>query len=162
METSQFPDMVEYRHDELENDAEWKAGLGSLTVLNGADGDIRAYMVHYGLTIPDSHHLILTENNTFDPDSSKLLNVPIDCRKRDNDFKVSYTGVGNNAASRAKTKIKHCGWFMANNEKFCPLVDLTADRAVVDPASGETIRPRIWQTCHQECEEYTHCTLHND
>lgn len=150
-----FVNNVSYKHNVLENESQWENRIRSLDVLDGANGDINAYFQHYGITM--SNYQSLTGSNAFNPSSSKMLNVPIDCTKRDDNFIVMYTGVGKTAAAQGRVKDKPCSWFVANNAKFCPLVDMDPARAVVDPVSGETIRPRIFQTCHQECESYTKC-----
>jgi len=114
-------------------------------------------MDHYGITIKQKHLSKLKGINLFDPQKDPLLNVPIDCTMRDSKFLVKFTGVGGNASLQAKVKEKYCGWFVENNKKFCPLVDTNPKRAQTDPTTGAIVRPRIWQTCHQECEMYTHC-----
>lgn len=154
-----FVEDIQYRHNVVESEEEWEARVGSHDILNGANGDIRAYFDHYGITMPEIPHWSLAgEENFFDPDSSKLANIPIDCTKRDSNFIVSYTGVGRTLESQSQIKTNNCAWFVRNNWKFCALVDVDPSRAIEDAVAGEIVRPRIFQTCHQECDAYTHCS----
>lgn len=150
----EFVNTISYKHSEVENAAGWESRVGSYDVLDGANEEIQMYFDNYGITIDAADHVPLTGANAFDPDSSKLLNIPIDCTARDNSFIVTYAGVGRHPDQKQKP----CSWFVGNNRKFCPLVDLDPNRAVTIPGTNEIVRPRIFQTCHQECDSYTHCS----
>ena len=133
----------EMKHNELEDEDAWETKFGTHDILD-TDDAIAAYKEHYEITDSPDHYTDLTEENT----QTELLNIPINCQKRDNQFIVSYKGVGRNPTN---PKFKHCEWFKKKNTKFCPLLDLDVER------SKDGMRARIWQVCQQECNKYTGC-----
>ena len=130
------------KHNEVEHEDAWEAKFGTHDILNSGVA-IAAYKEHYNINdIPAKDEL------TADNIQAELLNIPINCQKRDSQFIVSYKGVGRNPTN---SKSKHCGWFTEKNAKFCPLLDLDVER------SKDGMRARIWQVCQQECNKYTGC-----
>lgn len=128
----------EFKHDTFEHEPEWESKFSS----HGVVTDIDAYKNFYQITDEAVDYNTMHINNQQD----ELLNIPIDCSKKDNQFIVTYMGVGRND----NVKTKHCGWFV-NQEKFCPILDQDPLRTV----GGN--RARIWQVCQQECWKYTNC-----
>ena len=133
------------KHNEVEHEDAWEEKFGTHEIL-ASDDDIAAYKEHFGFNdIPPKDEL--TAENL----QAELLNIPINCQKRDNQFIVSYIGCGKNPTN---PKFKDCGFFAEQGRKtakFCPLLD-------IDPLrSKDGVRARIWQVCQQECYEWTGC-----
>jgi hypothetical protein len=123
----------------------YEAKFGSF----GTVVDFDEYANYYGLT--DLVHKYDGVTGMTAPNrQAGLLRIPIDCVKRDGNFRVTYKGVGKQLNA---VKIKHCGWFVGNNAKFCPLLDQDPDRI------ENGLRVRIWQVCQQECYQFTACNL---
>ena len=133
---------VTMKNNVVGTEAQWESQFSK----NGIVTDVAAYKSFYGLTDLITRYSGLSAANQ----QNGLLNIPIDCQKRDSQFPVTYQGVGSNNANGLK--IKHCAWFTANTAKFCPLLDMDPDRVV----NGK--RARIWQVCQQECNAYTQCS----
>jgi len=132
------------KHNELEDMAAWEAKFATHGILI-SDDDIEAYKEHYSITDKPKHYAKLSAENK----QAQLLNIPINCQRRDKQFIVSYKGVGRN---KNKDYTKHCARFKDKNRKFCPLLDLDAER------STDGVRARIWQVCQQECNNFTGCS----
>lgn len=133
---------VTMKHNVVGSSTQWEAQFSK----NGIVTDVAGYKSFYGLTDSITDYSGLSASNQ----QTELLNIPIDCQKRDSQFLVTYQGVGANNANGLKTK--HCAWFTANTAKFCPLLDMDPDRMV----QGK--RARVWQVCQQECNAYTQCS----
>eukprot|EP00545_Synedropsis_sp_CCMP1620_P004781 CAMPEP_0119029488 /NCGR_PEP_ID=MMETSP1176-20130426/40542_1 /TAXON_ID=265551 /ORGANISM="Synedropsis recta cf, Strain CCMP1620" /LENGTH=806 /DNA_ID=CAMNT_0006985835 /DNA_START=112 /DNA_END=2532 /DNA_ORIENTATION=+ len=138
------PADIDYKHDTLETHDEWEDRFGG----HHAVTDVAAYKEFYGISDAMDSYAGLHSANQQDG----LLNIPIDCSKRDSAFIVTYGGIGKKKNKLGKTK--HCAWFATKEAKFCPLLDLDPDRMV------DGIRARIWQVCQQECESFTRCSTH--
>ena len=108
----------EMKHNEVEHEDAWEEKFGTHEIL-ASDDDIAAYKEHFGFNdIPPKDEL--TAENL----QAELLNIPINCQKRDNQFIVSYIGCGKNPTN---PKFKDCGFFAEQGRKtakFCPLLDI--------------------------------------
>jgi hypothetical protein len=136
---------INFRHSEIENTATYEAKFGLLSTVD----DFDQYANKYGLS--DLVHQFDGVSGMAPKNrQTELLEIPIDCVKRDGNFRITYTGVGKRLNA---VKIKHCGWFVGNNAKFCPLLDQDPDRI------QDGLKVRIWQVCQQECYQFTNCHL---